>query len=154
MARAVDFHSTEDLLADLDLLARGPVRTTGLWSFAQILEHLSEGMLWAMNQPVPSYSSETPLMDPSLGRKFFERMVRKWKMPANVQNPRAPQEREEKDYQAVLARTRELVAELATYGGPHPAHAFFGELTSDEWRTWNFLHFANHLQYVEPAGPS
>ena len=148
MQRTLVFGSVEHVLAELDRLGAGPVTTTGVWSFAQILDHLREGAEWAMARAPESYRSEGQLLSPEVGRRFYERMVRAGKMRGGVNNPQAPQVRTEGDAAAALLKLRMALAELRDYGGPHPVHAFFGPLTREEWQVWNVLHCAHHLGFA------
>lgn len=151
MQRELSFQSIDDILAELDRLTAGEPQTTGLWSPAQIFEHLSEGVRWAMNQPSPGFTTDAPILSSELGRKFYERMVRAGKMRQNVQNPNAPTEREDRPWGPALQDFRKALGDFRDYAGPHPIHAFFGELTSAEWQTWNLIHCAHHLGFVRQA---
>lgn len=154
MRRDLRFEDTDQLLAELDRLGSGPVRTTGLWSFSQILEHLRDGVYWALNRDPAAYRSNGPVIEAEAGRRFYERMVRSGKMRAGVDNPNAPRTREEGDHRLPLRELRVAIQELESYSGPFPVHTFFGVLSADEWRIWNRLHCAHHLSYAEQQDSS
>ncbi len=151
MPRELRFKTIAEVEAELDRLEGRQVRTTGVWSFAQILEHIAEGTWWALSEGEMFAAADGVFnAKPELKRKLFERMVRSGTMPVGFINPAAPTARVEGDPAPAFKRLREGLARLKTYGGPYPEHPVFGTLSTEEWKTWCAMHCAHHLNFAEP----
>ena len=47
--RQLHFNTIDDIVADVDRLSQGKVRTLGNWSPGQILKHLTVPMVWCLD---------------------------------------------------------------------------------------------------------
>ena len=149
--RTLSFKTLDEAITEIESFRDREVKTHGVWSFYQILNHLALGAEWAMNQPSGFTPEEPgPAMKPSLQRKFFDRMVRTGKMKDGFQNPASPTVRVEGDAAAELERLLSALTELKNYSGPHPDHIVFGQLSTAEWQLWCAMHCAHHLGFAEP----
>ncbi|MCE9598692.1 MAG: DUF1569 domain-containing protein [Spirochaetia bacterium] len=149
MKRNLVCTSIPELEQELDRLSGGAVKTSGLWSFAQILDHIARSIEWANGQKSGFLPDDVPMVDPALGKKFFSRMVRSGKIPTGVQNEASPSTREEGDWQAQMARCKAALATFVKFSGKRPQHPFFGFLEESEWVTWAAMHSSHHLSFAD-----
>jgi len=150
--RELSWRSIAEVEAELDRLEKSPLETHGIWSFAQILNHLALSAEYATGENTLLIPKDVPANDrPELGRKFFDRMVRTGKFPG-VQNSAAPSVREEGDPAREMTRLRRALGNLKRPTDKIHAHFFFGELTRDEWEIWMAMHSAHHLSFVTIKG--
>lgn len=145
--RNLRFPTVAEGLAELDRIEKAGARTTGLWSEAQIYEHLAHSFEFSISK----YPSLVPaFIRKTLGRLIFARMRSKGFMASGSPNPAAPKVREEGDANAVLKRLRNAIKQFEAYSGPMAEHPFFGKLTKDEFAHLHAMHMANHLAFLEP----
>ncbi|MBL8021718.1 MAG: DUF1569 domain-containing protein [Leptospirales bacterium] len=149
MKRDLVLTTMPELEKELDRLASGPVETAGVWSFAQILEHIAASLEWANGEKSGFLPDGIPMVDPALGKKFFARMVRSGKIPTGVQNDAAPSTRQEGDPLAQMARCKKALARFLGFSGTRPQHPFFGFLDESEWKTWAAMHSSHHLSFAD-----
>jgi hypothetical protein len=146
--RKLKFQSYEELLADLDRLGSGPVKTLGNWSPGQIFRHLAK----AYNSSIDGFSMTFPLHFRLLAKVFRKKLL-SMPMPAGVKLP-------SKSGQALLpppTPTEEGLTEL--HGAiarlqtePKRAkHPVFGELTNQEWDKVHLTHASLHLSFLVPS---
>jgi Protein of unknown function (DUF1569) len=146
--RKLKFQSYEDLLADLDRLSSGPVKTLGNWSPGQIFRHLAK----AYNSSIDGFSMIFPLHFRLLAKVFRKKLL-SMPMPAGVKLPSKsgksllppPTSTEEG-----LSELRGAIARLQTE--PKRAkHPLFGALTNQEWDKVHLTHASLHLSFLVPS---
>ena len=148
MKRELKFDTLSDLRSELKSLGDSPVRTTGVWSFYQILNHLALGVEWAMLED-KTFLTVDPVLTAERARKLWERTRRIGRLSTRVQNPSAPTAREEGPEAQELKRLLGTLDRLEGYADPHPVHPLFGELSQQDWVAWVLLHCAHHLGFAE-----
>ena len=148
--RDLHFSTLDEVVAEVERLVGGEVRTTGNHSFAQILKHLalahdtSTGRITAPKPPLLMR-----LMMPLLKRLVINEKPLKpgVKLPQKSEDffwPNGPVDVEE-----ALAHLKDSVEYYKTHG-PLPKHPFFGHLTRAENERLNCRHGALHLGFVHP----
>lgn len=149
--RELNFQNLDEVLAEVDQLASGEVRTSGNHSFGQILNHL------ALSQDVSTGRVEAPrasffmrLMMPLIKRTVFSPKPLKpgIKLPAAGEKFFWPDK--EFDVQSALQYLRESI-EYYKANGPAEKHQFFGKVTKEQDLQLNLRHAALHLSFVHPA---
>lgn len=150
--RQLRFKTIQDGLAELDQLQKArSVRTTGLWSEAQIFEHLAFAFEFSISQ----YPGLVPfVIRKTIGRLVFNRMRKKGFMAPGSPNPAAPKVREEGDAKKALKRLRTAISDFQSHSGSMAEHPFFGTLTKDEYAHLHAMHMADHLAFLEPDAAS
>jgi hypothetical protein len=148
MRRELRFKTFDDARAELARLEKGPVETTGHWSYFQILNHCSNGVESSMT----SFSG----LKPWLLRRTIGPMVLKKVFKAGFIQPGiglkkgAKVEKVEGDEKAALARLRKALDAFEKHPGPWGEHPFFGKLDKEKWTLLTSLHLANHLGWAKP----
>jgi hypothetical protein len=146
MNRHLKFNSFEDALVELENLERGPVETTGLWSFYQILTHCAESLEFCVSR----YPGEAPwIIRATIGRLAFKDLMRKGFFRPGTMNPRASKKREEGDEKSAMARLRKAIADFQTYTGPMARHPFYGKIGREDFERLHIFHLAHHLGFAK-----
>lgn len=147
--RVVRYDTLQDLLADAEQLAAGPVRTLGNHSFGQILRHLALTMNGSIDDAFSSIRFPWWI-------RFLARMRRKAIFAGGLRpGIRLPSDADvyawpkEKELTAMLEDLRKAVSRLEneTKRGSHPA---FGKLTVNEWNQFHLRHSELHMSFVVP----
>lgn len=149
--RELTFQTMDEVVAEVERLAAGEVRTTGNHSFGQILNHLalshdvSTGK--AVAPPPPFFMK---LMMPLMKRMVINDKPMKpgLNLPAKGETFFWPDE--EIDVPTGLQKFKESV-EYYNSNGPLEKHPFFGKVTKAESDGLNCRHAALHLSFVHPA---
>lgn len=149
--RDLSFQNLDEVLADVDRLASGEVRTTGNHTFSQILNHL------AISQDVSAGRVQPPpppffmkLMMPLMKRMVFSSKPLKpgIKLPAAGESFFWP----DKDFD--LAESVKYFRESVEYmnsNGPLEKHPYFGKVSPAESIQLDCRHAALHLSFVHPV---
>jgi Protein of unknown function (DUF1569) len=143
MPRKLRCKTLGDIRDELARMERGPVETTGNWSYFQILAHLSkavEGSLKGARREMPWRRRH--VTGPLLYRLFALRGY----IPAGIPGP--PRERIEGDETAALAQYRKALEDFERHEGPFSDHPILGPLDKKQWAVFHALHFANHMGHA------
>jgi hypothetical protein len=145
--RKLKFASYEELLADVDRLTSGPVKTLGNWSPGQAFRHLAI----AYNGSIDGFTMTFPLPLRLMG-KLFRKKLLSTPMPAGFKLPAAgakamvppptPTEEGAAELRAAIARL-----EREPRRAKHPV---FGTITNEEWDTVHLTHASLHLSFLVP----
>ncbi len=132
-------------------LEKGPVETTGNWSYFQILTHCGK----AIEASMTSFSSLKPwylrgFVGPFALRKLFKQGFIPAGVGVHAKGVKA--ERVEGDEKAAMARLRKAMDDFQSHEGPWAEHPFFGKLDKKKWTLLTALHLANHLGFAKPKG--
>ena len=149
--RQVHYDSFDDLLADAERLASGDVQTVGNWTLGQIFQHLAQ----SMHSSIDGMNMKFPW----LMKKIFLLFTNKDKMLKQTMNPgfKIPKKGEEQFNPASGVSTDEGLASLRAAierckaeesRAEHPA---FGEVTREEWDTFQLRHAELHMSFAIPA---
>lgn len=149
--RKLRFESFDDVLADVERLYAGPVRTLGNWSLPQICDHLAA----ALNGAIDGLPLRSPwylrLIAPLIKRRFLTRpMPSGFKIPnqSAIQQVLVP--RDDVDADAALERLRVAVARIQSETDRAP-NVVFGRLTREEADQFHLRHAEMHLSFAAPA---
>ncbi len=146
MYRNLRFKSYDDILSEIAKLEKAKnVKTVGLWSYGQILQHVAVG-------PESNLTGKIKLA-PWLVRvifgKFFKnKILKKDFMEAGLDNPEAAKERIELDPKPELEKLKTLINQLKTHKGELFEHPFYGKSDLQETEKLNALHIAHHFSYI------
>ncbi len=145
--RKLDYASLEEMLADANRLASGPVKALGNWSAGQIFKHLAI----AYNGSIDGFTMTFPLPLRLMARLFKKKLIN-GAMPAGFNLPAdaakavlpGPTSTEEG-----LADLHAAVARLERE--PHRArHPMFGEISKEEWNKIHLAHANLHMSFLVP----
>ena len=146
--RSIQYESYEELLADAEQLAGGKVRTTGNWSYPQILHHLAK----SMDASIDGVQMKLPW----LLKKFFLMMMKKEKMllapmQSGFQIPKQGRSQfypdPEISTEDAMARFRAAIERCKSETDRAP-HLLYGELTIEESDMFNYRHAELHMSFV------
>lgn len=147
--RTLRFATLEEMLADAEALAAGPVRTLGNWSFGQILDHLSVWLEFTLDGfpvTIPWYIRWA--IYPFRGTMIRSAMRPgfKWgERDAKLVTPQRDVPTEEG-----LARLRKVVGRWRAEPQRHPS-PLLGRLTPEQWEQFQLRHAEHHLSYAVPG---
>ncbi|QEG41007.1 DUF1569 domain-containing protein [Roseimaritima ulvae] len=149
--RELTFQNLDEVVAEVERLAAGEVRTTGKHNFGQILNHLalahdvSSGRIHA---PPPPFFMRA--MMPLIRRMVISTKPLKpgVKLPASGEAYFWPDK--EFDIAAEVEHLKNSVEYYKTHG-PLAKHPFFGKLSAEEADQLNCRHAALHLSFVHPV---
>lgn len=148
--RQLHFNSLEDILADVDRLAKSrEIRTLGNWSAGQILKHVSN----VMNKSIDGFDNSLPAFVRLVFRVLFKQrfltkpMSAGFKLPAKAATELVPSPTSlEEGLQAI----RQAIGRLQTETKRAPS-AVLGPLTADEWNQLHCRHGELHLSFLVPG---
>jgi Protein of unknown function (DUF1569) len=145
--RKLKFASYEELLADVDRLTSGPVKTLGNWSPGQAFRHLGR----AYNGSIDGFQMTFPLPFRLMGKLFRKKLLSMampagFKLPAQgakaMVPPPTPTEEGAAELRAAIARLKQE---------PQRAnHPMFGTLTKEDWDKVHLTHASLHLSFLVP----
>jgi hypothetical protein len=148
--RELEFDNLDQVLADMETLASGNVRTTGSFSFGQIVEHLARtldvvtGQLQSPQVPLPMRVMARMMRPFILSRP----MRPGFKLPSKAQSVLWPSEDIQPDQ--AIQHFREALRRYQAME-PLPKHPFFGNMTRAQHDQLQCGHCAMHLGFVHPA---
>lgn len=149
--RELKFQNLDEVVAEVERLASGEVRTTGNHSFGQILNHL------ALSHDVAAGRGQAPpppfymrLMMPLMRRMVINSKPLEpgIKLPAKGEAYFWPDK--EFDVPATVNYFKESV-DYYKSNGPLAKHPFFGKISKADCDELNCRHAALHLSFVHPA---
>ena len=149
--RELQFNSLDDAVADVERLAKGPVRTTGNHSFGQIIEHLARTHDMATGKvqvPAPPFLMKLMLT------LFKSRILSDKPLAPGVKLPKQSEAffwpDQEFDVHEASARLKVSVENYKS-NGPLENHPIFGNVTRAQNESLNCRHCAMHLSFVHPV---
>ena len=146
--REVHYASFEEVQADAERLAAGPVRLLGNWTYGQILEHLGKGMEMAID----GFNAIAPWYIRLIAGMFLKRRFLTRAMAAGFQLPKQmihllPAETSVADG---LDHLRHAIRRIKTEGSRSP-HPVFRRLTREESDQLQLRHCELHMSFVLPV---
>lgn len=148
--RQVHYDSYDDLLADAERLAGGEVTMVGNWTLGQIFQHLAV----AYNGAIDGLPFSVPWFVKFMARTFMKKRFLYKGMPSGFQIPDKHRGHFVADETTTtedgLAALRAAVERLKTESHREP-HPVFGELTRQEWDSFNLRHAELHMSFAVPA---
>jgi hypothetical protein len=148
MRRELKFKNLNDVRSELNRLAQGPVETTSVWSYYQILTHCATVIENTMKGIEPEM---TWLHKYVVGPSFFRKNASDGSIPAGIKGrPEvAPEKREEGDEKAALARLHKAMDDFERFEGKFSLHRRLGKLKKHQWIHFHAMHTANHIGYAK-----
>ncbi len=143
--REVHYVSLEQMLGDVDRLARSNAPTTGNWSMAQIFEHLAT----TIDKSVDGFGIMAPWPMRVVGKFFKQRFLHKpmsagFKLPPRAAAVLVPGEQE---LTAAQEHIHSAVGRFHAATKVHP-HPVLETLTRDEWNLLHLRHCELHMSFI------
>jgi len=147
--RKLRFESLDQAIDEIERLAGGSVRTTGSFSFGQILEHLARTLeiVTGTRQP-PKASLPMKVLSRLVKPMVLKKATTGFKLPSNAQSVLWPSE--DVSVEDGLNHLRSAFAQFRSTD-PLPPHVFFGKMTRPQHEQLQCRHFEGHLGFVHPA---
>ena len=143
--RPLRFHSLDEIVADAEALASGPIQPLGNWSAGQVFDHLARSFsipLSGVILPIPWYIR--------CGARLLKPYILRAKMSAGIRldgESAAALVPEPISTEQGLAHLREVVARWKVKT-TLPVHSIFGSLTDEEWTQLQLRHAELHLSFL------
>ena len=146
--REVRYESYQDLLAEIEQLLGGDVRTLGNWSLGQVLKHLAETMHASIDGAPYRAGLLRRVTGPWLLRdQFLNRgMPAGFRLPACASEALIPGPT---DGEAGLAALRRALYRLRAETD-RAAHPVIGRLSIEEWDRCHLRHAELHMSFLLP----
>ncbi|HEX4128814.1 MAG TPA: DUF1569 domain-containing protein [Pirellulales bacterium] len=146
--RELRYANFDELLADAERSAAGPVQALGNWTPGQIFEHLAR----SMNRSIDGFEGQAPWIVRWVARTFMKRRLLAGPMKPGFRLPPAAAAvlvPGSTDCTDGLAALRQAVARLKTetHRAPSP---FLGPLTREESDRLHLNHAALHMSFLVP----
>jgi hypothetical protein len=144
--RDIRFNTIEEAITEIKRLENISKKTTGKWSYYQILDHCADGI----NSSIDGYSGSAPwLIRKTMGQIMKHKTFSQGYMDHGAVNPSAPNTREEGDEKKAQEKLFKAIDRFKNYTGKLQSHPFFEELSKEEFEKLHAFHIANHLCFVE-----
>lgn len=147
--RPLDFHSEDEVIAELDRLRTLGYEKAGAWNLGEICNHTAifiRGSLDGFTGPNP------PWFIRLVGPWFVKRMIKKRRMPEGVGLPAHLRPKPNCDEATEVQALKKLLIRFRDHTGPLFPSPFGGDLGRDRWRQLHLIHCAHHLSFLHPAG--
>jgi hypothetical protein len=148
LRRELRFKNFEDIRQELANLEKGPVVTTGNWTYFQILEHCRkalEGSMKGLKRDLSWWKRYV------IGPIGMRKTLRDGFIPTGIGSPMkgTPVERVEGDEKAALEQLRKALEAFEKFEGPLSDHPRFGQMSKKNWVSFHAMHLANHLGHAK-----
>jgi hypothetical protein len=148
--RNLHFNSLDDILADVEQLARArEIKTLGNWSAGQVVQHLS----LVMTKSIDGFDSRLPWIVRVLMNFFMKKYVINKPMGAGFQLPKKAAAElipAETSWEEGLASIRTALGRLKTETTRVPS-PFLGKMTVEDWTKLHCRHSELHLSFLAPV---
>jgi uncharacterized protein DUF1569 len=145
--RDVRYANLDEVLADAERLAAGPIECLGNWSAGQIFLHLARGM----NASIDGTNMRAPWIVRLVARYVMKQRILNGPMQPGLKMPPAVAkvfEPAETSTAAGLEELRRAVARQKTESRRSPS-PFLGELTREEYDRLHLSHAALHMSFLK-----
>jgi hypothetical protein len=146
--RQLHFDSFQQVLADVEHLARVPHVQLGNWTLAVMCDHLAK----VLRSTTENRQYQPPWIVRPFGR-MFKKLILKRTLPSGFRMPRrmaellAPQE--DAELEPALERFRQAVERFQAV--ELPSHSpLLGRLSREEWEQFHCRHAELHLSFLVP----
>tara|TARA_R110002072_G_scaffold13481_1_gene56651 strand:+ start:81830 stop:82294 length:465 start_codon:yes stop_codon:yes gene_type:complete len=148
--RDLSLDTLDDVVAEIERLAAGEVKTMGKHSFPQIVRHLAlSNSMMTGRIPAPQPPLIMKLLLPFIRSSILKGPVKPGvKLPANAEAVFWSDE--EISLQDAIQMLKESVAHYKEHG-PLPVHPIFGKASREQLDRLTCSHAAMHLSFVHPS---
>ncbi|MDX1959870.1 MAG: DUF1569 domain-containing protein [Leptospiraceae bacterium] len=145
MYRNLRFTTWDQVEEEIQKLEKAQnVTSVGVWSYSQILEHLTLPLENALieKKPMPW------IVRAIFGKMFLNRLKKDGYMKIGNMNPEAPKKREESDPAPYFIRFKKALNAYREHKGEYTFNSFMGQLSREENDMVNIYHIAHHLSFL------
>ena len=151
LRRELKLNSFRDLEKEIEKIEKAVgLKTTGVWSVYQILQHLTD-MLHGSMHGFPKHQPKIVRM--TVGKYMYKKIIKSGMMRQGYPNASAPAKREDAPIQPAIQRLRSMITEFENFNGHMAMHPFFDRLNKEEWTNLHLIHFSLHLSFITDLNP-
>jgi hypothetical protein len=146
--RQLQFNTIDEILADVERLNQGQIKTLGNWSSGQVVKHLTI----LMTASLDGFKHQAPWFIRAVGMFMKKRLLTKpmsagFELPKKAAADLVPGPTEWAD---AVRQFREVVQRLQADEKRMPS-PFLGTLTREEWDRLHCRHAELHLSFLVPG---
>lgn len=148
--RSVHYDRLEDILADAERLAQGPVRSLGNWNLAQCCQHLSKAIHMPLDGPPPFKPNPIVAL---LARLLLRNRLLTKPLPTGFILPPAGQgllPSNTVETRDALEALRQAIARWRREPQRYQ-NGLLGQLSQAEWEQFQCRHAESHMSFQLPA---
>jgi len=149
--RPLDFHSYDELIAEVDRLATNPYRKAGTWDLPTICDHLARTMDTVNENRRATMPFIARFLSPVLGPFLLKRTLKTRSMPAGFKAPPEFTPESNVSVDVAVARLKKSIARTKEITGALPNHPFFGKFNVEQRDGLALVHAAHHLSFLIPG---
>lgn len=146
--RALDFHTGDEVIAEIQRLRTGGYTKTKNWNLTQVCEHLTATMTGGMD----GFGFRLPwILRATVIKWVFRRMLRTRKMSSGPTLKRLkPKTVDGPDDDAVIDGCIAAIERAKEFTGPLKDYPFLDDLSVDDWQQFMWMHAGHHLGFLIP----
>ncbi|GAA4455763.1 DUF1569 domain-containing protein [Novipirellula rosea] len=144
----LDFHTGDEVVAEIERLRRGGYTRSKNWNLTQICEHLTHTMTGGME----GFGFRLPwILRATIVNWIVRRILRTRRMSSAPTIERLkPKSPSGADDDRIIDHCIEVIRRAEKYEGSFEDYPFIDNFTADEWRQFMWLHAAHHLGFLIP----
>lgn len=147
--RKLDFHSGDEVIAEINRLRKDGYTKTKNWNLTQICEHLNATMAGGMD----GFGFRLPwILRATILKWMFARILRTRKMTSGPTIKRLkPTTESGPDDDSIVDGCIETIHRASSFNGPLEDYPFLNDFKVDDWQQFMWMHAAHHLSFLEPS---
>ncbi|MEM9827863.1 MAG: DUF1569 domain-containing protein [Planctomycetota bacterium] len=146
--RTLDFHTGDEVNAEIQRLRSTEYTKTKNWNLTQICEHLDATMTGGMN----GFGFRLPwILRATIMKWIFGRMLRTRKMSSGPTLERLkPKSDPGTEDDAIIDKCIATIEHAKAFPGPIKDYPFLNELSVEDWQQFMWMHAGHHLGFLVP----
>lgn len=150
--RKLDFHTADEVIAEIERLRSGGYSKTKNWNLTQICEHLNATTTGGMD----GFGFRLPwILRATIIKWIFNRMLKTRKMSSGPTMDRLkPKTESGADDDAIINQCIATLRRAKAFEGPIENYPFLNELKVADWQQFMWMHASHHLSFLIPESAS
>ncbi|TWU46587.1 DUF1569 domain-containing protein [Rubripirellula reticaptiva] len=146
--RSLDFHTSDEVVAEIQRLRSGGYSRTKNWNLTQVCEHLTATMSGGMD----GFGFRLPwILRATIIKWIFNRMLKTRKMSSGPTMDRLkPKSDGADDDDAIIDACIATIERAHAFQGPIEKYPFLNELKVEDWQQFMWMHAGHHLGFLIP----
>ncbi|TWU10535.1 DUF1569 domain-containing protein [Allorhodopirellula heiligendammensis] len=146
--RTLDFHTGDDVIAEIQRLRTGGYTKSKNWNLTQACEHLTATMTGGMD----GFGFRLPwILRATIIKWVFHRILRTRKMSTGPTLKRLkPKTDDGPDDDTIIDNCIAVIERAKTFEGPIENYPFLDNLDVEDWRQFMWMHAGHHLGFLIP----
>ncbi|KAA1258043.1 hypothetical protein LF1_05580 [Rubripirellula obstinata] len=146
--RTLDFHTGDEVIAEIQNLRSSGYAKTKNWNLTQICEHFTSTMVGEME----GLGFRFPwIVRATFGKWLTHRFLKTRKMPGVPTLPSLqPKSLADSEDDTIIEGCIRAISQCETFAGSLDDYPFVDNLDHDEWRQLMWVHAGHHLSFLIP----